>query len=119
MFMTSVIIGQQGILLWPFIKMGKVIMKRSVGGWLKSRSVRFQIVLGLWLLGLLVVTYGYTGLLISRMSAPSINYLVRSLEDVASASDIVPYTVRDSATHAEFKVSRLLCSRPFSQLFFL
>lgn len=77
-----------------------------LGGWIRSGSVRFQLVFGMWLLGLLVISYGYTGSLISRMSAPSINYLARSLEEVATNPRVMPYTVKDSATHAEFKAGR-------------
>ncbi|KAI9563685.1 hypothetical protein GHT06_011149 [Daphnia sinensis] len=59
----------------------------------------------LWLLALIVLTYAYTGTLISRLTAPKHRFVINSLEDAAANKEILPYVVKESSVQEEFMLS--------------
>lgn len=55
-------------------------------------------------MALLVITYAFSGQLISIITTPKFDFIVRSIEDVVANEDIQPLIVNESSTQAEFEV---------------
>lgn len=68
-------------------------------------------------LGLLVLSYAFTGILISLITSPKYHFVVRSIEDVIANENIKPLIIHESSTQAEFEVWKMLfllvCSAHF------
>lgn len=74
------------------------------GGTLCQKSTIFRIVLATWLLALIVLTYAYTGTLISKLTAPEHRFVINSLEDAVANENIMPFVVKESSVQEEFIV---------------
>ncbi|EFX76456.1 hypothetical protein DAPPUDRAFT_107033 [Daphnia pulex] len=97
MFIAAVALGQGGYL-------------RQYGHY----SFAIRLIHGSWLIALLVITYAFSGQLISIITTPKFDFIVRSIEDVAANQDIQPLIVNESSTQAEFEDS----SNPIFQAIF-
>ncbi len=78
-----------------------------IGGYLREYghySFAIRLIHGSWLIALLVITYAFSGVLISLITTPKFDLIARSIEDVATNADIQPLIVYESSTQAEFEV---------------
>nr|CAH0101938.1 unnamed protein product [Daphnia galeata] len=78
------------------------------GGWLRQNgqySFPSRLVHGVWLIAILVLTYAFSGVLISAITRPKFELSVRSIQDVANNEDIQPLIINESSTQAEFEES--------------
>ena len=71
---------------------------------MRQYSAASRIIHGSWLMAVLVLSYAYTGVLISLISNPRYQLSVQSIEDVAANENIVPLIINESSTHTEFEV---------------
>ncbi|XP_045031971.1 probable glutamate receptor [Daphnia magna] len=83
-FVTSVSLGQNDI---------------------STYSSASRLVQGSLFLGLLVLSYAFTGILISLITSPKYHFVVRSIEDVIANENIKPLIIHESSTQAEFEES--------------
>ena len=65
----------------------------------------YKLIFSSWLVSITVIVCAYQGKLLSKLSAPDINYLATSLDDVANDETIMALVLKDSATYVEFRVS--------------
>ncbi|KAK4026860.1 hypothetical protein OUZ56_015886 [Daphnia magna] len=78
------------------------------GGYLRrfsTYSSASRLVQGSLFLGLLVLSYAFTGILISLITSPKYHFVVRSIEDVIANENIKPLIIHESSTQAEFEES--------------
>lgn len=71
---------------------------------MRSFSLPARFVHGSFLIAVLVLNYAYGGVLVSMITAPTLQFTVKSIEDVAANKEIRPLIINESNTQTEFEV---------------
>lgn len=74
------------------------------GGDFRHHSLPCRMIVGSWLFAILVFNNAFTGSLISMITNQKFQYVIQSIEDVATDEDVQPLIINESSTHSEFKV---------------
>lgn len=92
------------LIVFVFLRLGGYLRRFS------TYSSASRLVQGSLFLGLLVLSYAFTGILISLITSPKYHFVVRSIEDVVANENIKPLIIQESSTQAEFEVWKMLFS---------
>lgn len=74
------------------------------GGDFRHHSLPCRMIVSSWLFAILVFNNAFTGSLISMITNQKFQYVIQSIEDVATDEDVQPLIINESSTHSEFKV---------------
>ncbi|KAK4026815.1 hypothetical protein OUZ56_015841 [Daphnia magna] len=78
--------------------------KDKARGDFRHHSLPCRMIVGSWLFAILVFNNAFTGSLISMITNQKFQYVIQSIEDVATDEDVQPLIINESSTHSEFKV---------------
>lgn len=68
------------------------------------KSTFLRLIFTVWCLPMVVLSFAYTGTLVSFLTAPKFQFMVNSIDEAAGNAKIQLYVVRDSSAQEAFVV---------------